>query len=68
MKKLLSFLIIKYVRVFPKYRKAVICRFANNCARCCPCNEHGMNALYFDFVCNYGNRCVKKQSNDKEES
>lgn len=53
LKKLFARFLKKYIRVFPRYDRVVICRFAGVCARGCPCSEK--NAYVFKFVCNYGN-------------
>ena len=55
MKKLLARFLKKYVRVFPHYDRAVICRFAGGCSRGCPCSEREKKAYVFKFIYNYGN-------------
>lgn len=67
MKKLLARFLKKYVRVFPRYDRAVICRFAGGCTRGCPCSEREKNAYVFKFICNYGNN-VRPLSGSVEQA
>lgn len=52
MKKLFSKLIKKYVRIFPYWKKAVICPLAEECRSACPCADHKDEVYEFDFESN----------------
>jgi len=66
MKKLFARFLKKHIRVFPRYDRAVICRFAGGCARGCPCSEREKKAYVFKFICNYGNN-VRAHSGGVEQ-